>query len=196
MARVAVEVHNYALRYFVRMKPIVKKVGIGLLAAGLIALVYPTEQTVAPEWQVTVVDEKGSRLAGIHVRETWRQQSIEQTANEDVKQTDANGMVHFTRRVHTASLLRRILGCWDEMRKGNKQSNCGPHASIWAFGPGLGTMDEEDVRDVNAKYRPREIAPDLSILPDVIVEEQNSMILLHHCPSGKFGPGCKMTEAK
>lgn len=189
------EVHNYALRYFVRMRPIIKKVGIGLIAAAIVAAVYPVDQTVAPEWQVRVVDEKGTRLAGIHVRETWQQGSLEPKANEEVKQTDANGMVQFPRRVLTASLLRRVLGCWGEMRKG-KKAECGPRANIWAFGPGLGTMDADDVREINVKYRPREIAPDLSILPDAVVEEQTSMILLHHCPPGQFGPGCKMAEAK
>ncbi len=178
------------------MKPIAKQVGFGLLVAAIVVLVYPVRQTVAPEWQITVVDEKGNRLSGIHVRETWQQQSLQQRAQEEVKETDATGSVHFSRRVVTASLLQRMWGCWSEMRRRDTQSTCGPSASVWAFGPGLGTMDQDDIRDVKARYRKREIAPELTILPDAIVEEQSSTILLHHCPPSHFGPGCSMAEAK
>lgn len=177
------------------MKRKAKQVGIAVVVAVVLVVLFPVEQTVAPDWQVTVVDEKGNRLAGIHVRETWRQASIEPKDNEEVRQTDASGKVVFPRRVQRSSVLRRTFGCWEEIRNGSK-AGCGPRASIWAFGPGLGTMDEDDVRETHARYRPREIAPELKILPDAVVEEQSSMVLLHRCAPGYFGPGCKIAESK
>jgi hypothetical protein len=177
------------------MKPVAKKVALGLLAAAVVCLLYPIEQTIAPDWQVTVVDEKGVRLAGIHVRESWRQHSLQDKPAEQVLQTDSQGAVHFPRRTATSNLFRRAIGCWDEYRKQGKAASCGPHASIWAFGPGLGTLDAHDSGGTTPEYVPREIAPDLSILPDAIVQQQTTMILLHHCPPGYFGAGCKMTES-
>src|SRR5512146_2573740 len=81
---------------------------------GIAYLVIPSQQTVAPEWSVTVVDEKGVRLANLQVRETWQQRSIEAKPHEELLTTDAHGVVVFPRRTMNASYLSRALGCWEQ----------------------------------------------------------------------------------
>jgi hypothetical protein len=170
------------------MRSIAKKLVFVALAIIAVFLVYPVEQTTAPEWQVTVMDDKGVRLAGIGVRESWRQGSVEEKDHEEVAKTDANGSVHFPKRALKSSYLSRMYGCYRERRTKASQATCGPYASVWAFGPGLGTLHPEDTLDGTARYINNEI------LPDVMVEQQTSMIMLHHCPPGRVGVGCRLSD--
>jgi hypothetical protein len=164
-----------------------KLVAISALA-GVVVLLYPTEQTIAPDWQVTVVDDRGSRLAGVNVRETWQHLSLEPKPHEELLKTDAHGSVHFPRRTLASSYLHRLLGCWDQRRKAPKPTDCGPTASVWAFGTELGPMDAEDTKETAVQYIIRDLQPDL------VVAQQTSMIMLHHCPPSHFGVGCRMSE--
>lgn len=166
------------------MRRITPKLVAALLLAAVVVLLFPLEQTIAPDWQVTVVDNKGARLPGVNVRETWQHLSVEAKPHEELLQTDANGTVHFPRRTLNSNMLRRALGCWDQRRKAASPAPCGPVASVWAFGPELGPMDAEDTKETEAQYIRRELQPDL------VVEQQTSMIMLHHCPAGHFGKGC------
>lgn len=170
------------------MRGVVKKAAFAALALVVIFLLYPVEQTVAPDWKVTVMDDKGARLAQVGVRETWRQYSVEHTAHEEVATTDASGSVHFLRRTLKSSYLLRMYGCYLERRAHAAEAMCGPQASVWAFGPGLGTLHAEDTAGTTARYTNNES------LPDAMVEEQTSMIMLHYCPPGRVGPGCKLSD--
>lgn len=164
---------------------------ISAIAAIAVAVVlfYPTEQTVAPRWEVTVVDDKGVRLAGVNVRETWQHASVEEKAHEEVVKTDKAGRVAFPKRTIKTSLISRASGCWYQRRQHQDESACGPRSNIWAFGPGLGPMDADDVNQTSGLYIIREFQPDL------VVEQQTSMIMLHHCPPGRSGTGCKISES-
>jgi hypothetical protein len=167
---------------------VVKKIVFAALVIAVVLLVYPVEQTTAPDWQVTVMDDKGVRLVGIGVRENWRQYSVEDKGHEDVAKTDASGSVHFPKRTLKSSFLLRMYGCYQARRAKASQAMCGPHASVWAFGPGLGTLHAEDTMDASARYTSNET------LPDVVVEQQTTMIMLHHCPPGRVGAGCKLSD--
>lgn len=164
------------------------KIALAVVVVAAAVLLFPVEQTVAPRWFITVVDEKGARLSGLEVRETWRQRSIEPKAHEEIRKTDATGVVTFPRRSTQVSYASRMMGCWAQRRKSPSPGACGPHAEIWAFGSGLGPMDPDDIREIHAQYIRRELKPDL------IVEQQTSMILLHHCPPGHYGTGCSLSE--
>lgn len=155
-----------------------------------VVVFYPTEQTVAPRWEVTVVDDKGARLAGIDVRESWQQASVEEKSHEEVVKTDKAGKVTFPKRTIQTSLVSRGFGCWYQRRqhKDDPDSACGPRSKVWAFGSGLGPMDADDVSQTNGLYIVRDLQPDL------VVEQQTSMIMLHHCPPGRSGTGCKTSE--
>lgn len=170
------------------MRGAVKKLVFLALVIIAIFLIYPVQQTTAPDWQVTVLDDKGMRLAGIGVRETWRQCSFEDKDHEDVAKTDASGSVHFPKRTLNSSYLQRLYGCYKQRRAKAAQPICGPQASVWAFGPGLGTLHAEDTMDTTAHYTINEN------LPDVMVEQQTTMIMLHHCPPGRAGVGCKLSD--
>jgi hypothetical protein len=170
------------------MRRVAKKLVYAALAIAAVFLIYPIEQTTAPDWQVTVIDDKGVRLAGVGVRESWRQHSFEAKDYEEVAKTDASGSVHFPKRTLKSSYLRRMYGCYRERQTKDPQAICGPQASVWAFGPGLGTLHTEDTLDNAARYVSNET------LPDVMVEQQTTMIMLHHCPPGRFGAGCKLSE--
>lgn len=164
---------------------------LGAIAVVAIAFVLfrPTEQTVAPRWEVTVVDDKGARLAGINVREAWQQGSLEEKGHEEVLKTDRNGKVIFPKRTMKVSMVSRASGCWYQRREHSDQAVCGPRSSVWAFGPGLGPMDAEDVNQTNGLYVVRDL------LPDLVVEHQKSMIMLHHCLPGRSGTGCRTSES-
>jgi hypothetical protein len=170
------------------MRGVIKKGSFAILVVAVILLVRPVEQTIAPEWQVTVVDDKGVRLAGIHVRETWRQGSVEDKDHEAVLETNAGGSVHFPKRTLKSSYFQRAFGCFLKRRTNPSQTICSPQASVWAFGPGLGTLHEDDTRDIQAEF------DNSDVRPDKMVEYQESMIMLHHCPPGRFGVGCKFSD--
>ena len=159
-----------------------------VVAVVVVACLYPIERTLAPDWQITVVDEKGTRLSGIDVRETWQDLSTENKRHEELLKTDARGSVRFPRRALKTNLFRVALGCWNQRRTMPTPQPCGPSASVWAFGPQLGPMDADDTAQTKAGFIYREFKP------DTIVERQNSMIMLHHCPAGYSGTGCKNSD--
>lgn len=90
----------------------------------LFLLVYPFEVTVAPEWNIKVVDENGKPLTGAYILEFANQWTLD-THYEQAICSDKNGEAHFPRQIVRASVLTRaskfIL-------------NFGPHSS---FGPDL-----------------------------------------------------------
>src|SRR5436190_23594287 len=57
----------------------------------VIFLVYPFQTTVAPAWQLRVVDDTGLAVAGIKVTEHWQHNSLESTGHEDIETTDQDG---------------------------------------------------------------------------------------------------------
>jgi len=149
-----------------------------MLVAIVALLLIPFDQTIAPDWRVQVVNEKGEPLAGVTVRESWQQYSLEPSNDEEDQNTGADGSVHFARRTLRSSLLSRFNGCVGEIARMGAHASCGPHAHVFAFGRGLGTLDWRDIADSDA--RPGRF--------------QKSILVLRRCPPGHFGVGCIMSE--
>jgi len=188
MALLLAEAHNSARMERNTRRRWLRRAGVATAVVLMGMLFYPAEQIVAPRWEVTVIDDKGARLAGINVRETWQQASVEKFAHDEVAKTDRAGKVRFPKRTIQASLISRLTGCWYEARQHRSWDACGPRSSVWAFGQGFGPLDANDVSETQGLYIVRELQTDL------VVEQQSSMITLHHCPAGRSGTGCSISE--
>lgn len=113
--------------------------------AVLSGFMFPFNQTVAPEWDVTVLDADHRPLPNINVREVWQQYSVDDTSHQEDRQSDANGRVHFQRRQQRSNLLQRAGGCVRRIVGSGVHSGCGPAAWIVAFGPTTGSTDWADL---------------------------------------------------
>jgi hypothetical protein len=143
-----------------------------LTVATLIAflLVFPFDLTIAPEWNVKVLDENGTALAGAYVSEFATQWTLG-VHSEAAICTNAQGEAHFPRRTTRASIVTRVskfvLGF-------------GPHASLGAdvkIGVerlGYGDMPNESV---TATWNGSGT-------------HANSRFVLHKCPNGHTGYRC------
>jgi hypothetical protein len=141
------------------------------IAVILFLLVYPFNVTVAPEWNVKVVDENGKALAGAYVLEFATQWTLDYHFEEAVC-SNANGEAHFPRRTLPASALTRVSK-W--------VSGLGPHSSL---GPdvkiGAERLGSADMRDESSTAAWNGWA-----------NRVNSQFVLRTCPSGFTGYKCK-----
>jgi hypothetical protein len=80
---------------------------LGLLA---VALLYPFETTVVPEWKIHIVDESGKPVGNLSVNEGWIHYSIESNRHEEARIANSEGYVEFPRRTIRAPLLVRLKG--------------------------------------------------------------------------------------
>ena len=130
----------------------------------LCVLVYPFEVIVAPEWDVSVVDENGKPLTGAYVLEFANQGTLE-THYEQAICSDKNGEAHFARQTVRASVLTRIS---------KFISNFGPHSS---FGP--------DVKMGAERLGYGDMANDVATAEWSGGRSRvHSQFSLHKCPSG------------
>jgi hypothetical protein len=76
-----------------------------------IALLYPFKTTVVPRWRIRVVDKEGKPCVGQFVRQSWKHDSLELSAGDNIENswTDDEGYVDFPERTIRAGLLQRIL---------------------------------------------------------------------------------------
>jgi hypothetical protein len=83
-----------------------------LLFIAIVAVItlYPFETTVVPEWRVRVVEQAGTPLRNVMVKEVWEHYSVESQSHEQDLPTDADGYVTFPKRTIRASLAVRIIG--------------------------------------------------------------------------------------
>ena len=110
-----------------------RKLWLPLLIA-VIFLVYPFQTTVAPAWQLRVVDDTGLAVAGIKVTEHWQHNSLESTGHEDIETTDQDGRVSFPPRQKRSSLFARALGPLLKTFKDGNRALLGPYASVVVWG--------------------------------------------------------------
>lgn len=86
---------------------------------------------------MVVVDERGKPVAGLTVRETWQNYSVEMEGHESDCQTDMNGRATFPAQKSNYSVPRQIAGTMSALVHLNVHSSYGPHATVFAFGKGL-----------------------------------------------------------
>jgi hypothetical protein len=142
-------------------------VGVALI---LLLLVYPFNVTVAPEWNVKVVDENGKALAGAYVLEWATQWTLDFHRHEAVC-SSLNGEAHFPRRTLPASVLTRV-SMW--ISKLGPHSSLGPDVKISAERLGYGDMLNESTTATWNGWTRR----------------VKSQFVLHKCPSGLTGYRC------
>jgi len=111
----------------------------------LLGALIPVPQVVAPDWTVTTLDRAHSPLAGVTVREVWEQYSVESASHEEDRKTDAKGEVHFPRRTRKISVAGKLVGCAFGVLSAGAHASCGAHSYLVAFGPGIDTLDWEDL---------------------------------------------------
>ncbi len=90
-----------------------------------LAFLVPFKVTIVPEWRLVVVDEGGSPMQAIGVRQSWQHYTLEAEGHEDDARTDASGVVVFPERSTWANGLRFVVGAI-------KSAEAGVHAG---FGP-------------------------------------------------------------
>src|SRR5712692_2488693 len=155
-----------------------KKYTFLIAAAALLALAYPREVTVAPDWSVTVVREDGTPLAQLPIREVWEHYSLESESHEQDLATDFYGKVHFPRRTIRASYIYRFFGCAEKFIMTGVHASCGPVAYlIPLIGTNLG-----ETRSSFAALEPYRGGQR---------RERQSRIVLEECANGKSGLFCK-----
>jgi streptogramin lyase len=106
----------------------------------------PFTSLASPAWDVWVIDQSGQAVAGITVRLTYQNHSLERAAHQIDAITDARGHVRFSAQTAKASLGRRLVGTLLSAMAGSHAS-FGPHASVFAFGNGLEGFDIDKQTD-------------------------------------------------
>lgn len=104
-------------------------------AVFVIVLLIPIPYLASPDWTVRVTDEAGHPLAGILVRLSYENYSVENTSHEVDVNTDANGLATFSAKKNSASLLSR---CYYTVHSAMALAHAsfGPSAYVLVFGNG------------------------------------------------------------
>jgi hypothetical protein len=102
-----------------------------------VALLFPEEELVCPNWSVEVIDSKQAPVAGITVRRICQDYSVESTAHEDDAITDERGRVVFSELRIRVTRLERWAGNVSNVARQGVHASFGIHASVFAFGNGL-----------------------------------------------------------
>lgn len=74
-----------------------------------VAMLYPIETTVVPEWNVQTIDESGRPVGQVRLRQSWENYRIKPESYEQYIVTDVNGYATFPSRAIRANLLLRII---------------------------------------------------------------------------------------
>jgi hypothetical protein len=147
---------------------------LGLAVLIVFLLVFRFNVTVAPEWNVKVLDENGEALAGVYVSEFATPWTLN-VHYEGAICSDRRGEAHFPRQTVRSSVLTRVS---------KFISGFGPHASL---GPdvkigverlGYGDMPNESV---TATWNGS-------------ATHVNSQFVLHKCPKGFSGYQCHFDD--
>lgn len=149
-----------------------------IIAACLIMAFVPYDQTIAPDWDVLVVDEHGTAVAGANVREFWQQYSVDDSFHEEILKTDDAGRVHFPTRTMHLSLFGNLAGCVQQVKRYFPHGSCGAHAMLVVY-------RKDYISDWNASINNiREGSPGLR-------SHKNSKLILVKClHPDKLGMAC------
>ena len=108
---------------------------LALLGASALALLFPFELTLVPEWDVRVSDEEGRPFAGARVFPIWDHRTLGLVGREE-RLADGEGRAAFPSRTARAGLLYRA---WRRGRAALKTLGRGGEdavrATVWASSP-------------------------------------------------------------
>jgi hypothetical protein len=137
-----------------------------LLLAGLAVVVavlfFPREITVVPAWRLRVVNERGTPLKDVFVRQSWKHYSYELDAGENLEDawTDENGYITFPERTIKVSLIKQAIAPLIVDRMLQEHASFGASAAIMAWGDKGGEGDASSV-----EYEPGKPLPEQLVLP-------------------------------
>lgn len=85
---------------------------LAIFSACALLLLLPPRSVTVPSWRVQFVDAAGQPLAGLAVKQSWTDFSVEgqEVGHEDVAVTDVQGFVAFPERALWAPLAFRVWG--------------------------------------------------------------------------------------
>jgi len=108
----------------------------------ILPLVVPFRRMIAPAWDITVVPTGGLPIANVAVRVVANDYSCGGIAQEETRETDASGQVHFPPRYKWTSLLRCGIGMASSATAG-VHASFGRYTYVFAL-----TQGNESVVDV------------------------------------------------
>jgi hypothetical protein len=146
------------------------KTMLAVVALVLFLLLYPFSVTLAPVWNVKVLDESGKALAGAYVSEGASQWTLGVHYGTAIC-SDVRGEAHFPRKTVRANVLTRVS---------RFVSAFGPHAS-------LGSEAKVGVQRLGYGDLPNDTA---IVAWDGSATRVNSRLVLHKCPNGFTGYMC------
>jgi len=84
---------------------------VAIICFAIIAILFPIETTVVPEWRLQVVDVNGTACSNMRVTQSWGHDSLylDGSYSSDNRLTDLGGYVQFPERTIRASMPRRII---------------------------------------------------------------------------------------
>ena len=95
---------------------------------------YPAKITVAPPYDVTLLNQFNKPMATAPVSEVWWQTSVERKEHTEQRTTDADGRVSFPERTMRAPLFQRMVGCLAYLGREGLAASCGSQSSVSATG--------------------------------------------------------------
>ena len=114
---------------------LIRKLLVALLTLAAIAGLYPVSYSVCPTWNVTVLDETGTPLAGMTVRRSCNDYSAGIHREED-RRTDQHGRASFhAQRVRVPTLIRWAGNVSNVVTQG-VHASFGCYSYVFAFGAG------------------------------------------------------------
>ena len=152
------------------------KMSLAGVALIVFLLVFPFNVTVAPEWNVKVIDENGKPLAGAYVSEFASHGTLGFEHNEAVC-TNVNGEAQFVRHTVCASFLTRVSR-W--VSGFNIHGGGGPSVAVGVDRLGYGDMPTQ-IPMPNFNGLVWHGSPG----------RMNSRVVLHKCPAGFTGYECR-----
>ncbi len=144
------------------------------IAVVTLLLVYPFNLTVAPEWEVKVVDENGNPLAGAYVSESASHGMLD-FAHQKAVCTNARGAAHFARRTVHASVLTWV----SKLISRFNMYGLSPYVTVGVDRLGYGEMPTDGP---NPNFN--------GLLWYGSPNRMNSRVVLHKCPAGLTGYQC------
>lgn len=138
-----------------------RRLWIWAVVLALAACVVPWPKTVAPEWEIRVVDSHGIPARGVLVRESSRDFTLERRDRERDLVTDSNGVVRFERRTVWASAAAYAYGIVRALIQGGADASFGVAVRAYI------------VRDDSAQWvKPPAGERDAAVQTQVILEQR------------------------
>ena len=122
----------------------------------LLLALLPIKTVAAPDWSACVVDETSRPLPGILIRESYQNYSVESEGHEEDQYSGANGCAHFSLKLTSASLFKRLIAFARSSMAG-VHASFGPYDYVTAFDGGARGDDVRNGFDYAWKGSPRHV---------------------------------------